>query len=46
MTAVPGTEAHKQVVRDFLAAIGDRRLADLPEYMARDVVDHNKIHPR
>ncbi len=43
MTAVAGTEANKQVVRDFLAAIGERRLADLPEYMARDVVDHNKI---
>ncbi|MEV6672140.1 ester cyclase [Streptomyces sp. NPDC051162] len=27
----------------FFEAVGDRRLEDLPRFMARDVVDHNKI---
>jgi predicted ester cyclase len=33
----------KQVIADFLAALNERRLADLPRFMAADVVDHNKI---
>ncbi|MGX8904347.1 ester cyclase [Streptomyces netropsis] len=35
--------AHKRVVTAFLAALNDRRPAELPAYMAPDVVDHNKI---
>ncbi|GGR08105.1 ester cyclase [Streptomyces netropsis] len=35
--------AAKRVVSDFLAALNDRRISDLPLYMALDVVDHNKI---
>ncbi|MFI9723272.1 ester cyclase [Streptomyces sp. NPDC052396] len=33
----------KQVVRDFFDAINERRLADLPQHMALDVIDHNKV---
>ncbi|MEV5505324.1 ester cyclase [Streptomyces orinoci] len=33
----------KQVVKDFFDAVNERRLADLPRYMAADVIDHNKI---
>ncbi|MER6306702.1 ester cyclase [Streptomyces sp. NPDC001657] len=35
--------ANKQVVADFFRAINERRLDDLPQYMALDVIDHNKI---
>ncbi|MFG3114318.1 ester cyclase [Streptomyces sp. NPDC048197] len=35
--------ANKQVVADFFRAINERRLDDLPHYMALDVIDHNKI---
>nr|WP_275898565.1 ester cyclase [Streptomyces olivoreticuli] len=34
---------NKQVVLGFFEAVSDRRLMDLPEFMAHDVVDHNKI---
>ena len=34
---------NKRVVTDFLAALNERRLADLPRYVAADVIDHNKI---
>jgi predicted ester cyclase len=34
---------NKKIVECFFDAINDRRLADLPAYMAADVVDHNKI---
>lgn len=34
---------NKDAVLGFFAAINERRLADLPTYMAPDVVDHNKI---
>ncbi|MGW5361483.1 ester cyclase [Actinopolymorpha pittospori] len=33
----------KTVVRDFFAAVNERRLAGLPAYVAADVIDHNKI---
>ncbi|MGW5689207.1 ester cyclase [Nonomuraea sp. NPDC003754] len=33
----------KAVVRDFVTAINERRLAGLVDCMAADVVDHNKI---
>ncbi|EMF01318.1 ester cyclase [Streptomyces mobaraensis NBRC 13819 = DSM 40847] len=33
----------KRLVADFLRAVEERRLGDLPRYLARDVVDHNKI---
>ncbi|MFJ5804060.1 ester cyclase [Streptomyces decoyicus] len=35
--------ANKQVVEGFFRAINERRLDDLSQYMARDVIDHNKI---
>ncbi|MEU9497458.1 ester cyclase [Streptomyces sp. NPDC048196] len=35
--------ANKQVVADFFRAINERRLDDLPQHMALDVIDHNKI---
>ncbi|GAB7035719.1 ester cyclase [Streptomyces sp. NPDC021749] len=35
--------ANKQVVADFFRAINGRQLDDLPQYMALDVIDHNKI---
>ncbi|GAA0595745.1 ester cyclase [Streptomyces crystallinus] len=34
---------NKQAVRGFFEAVSDRRPADLPRFMAHDVVDHNKI---
>ncbi|MFC0844324.1 ester cyclase [Streptomyces noboritoensis] len=34
---------NKKVVRGFFEAVSDRRLEDLPRFMAHDVVDHNKI---
>ncbi|KUJ65861.1 ester cyclase [Streptomyces albus subsp. albus] len=36
-------DSGKRVVRGFFEAVSDRRLADLPRYLAADVVDHNKI---
>ncbi|GAA5033138.1 ester cyclase [Actinopolymorpha pittospori] len=33
----------KTVVRDFFAAVNERRLADLHTCVAADVIDHNKI---
>jgi ketosteroid isomerase-like protein len=33
----------KAVIRDFFAAVNERRLADLPAYVDADVIDHNKI---
>ncbi|MCW7986541.1 ester cyclase [Streptomyces platensis subsp. clarensis] len=34
---------NKQVVAGFFRAVSERRLDDLPQYMAPDVIDHNKI---
>jgi ketosteroid isomerase-like protein len=36
-------ESNKDVVRGLFAALTERRLGDLPAYLAADVVDHNKI---
>lgn len=36
-------ENNKQVVQGFFQAINERRLEDLPEFMALNVIDHNKI---
>ncbi|UKY54886.1 ester cyclase [Streptomyces inhibens] len=35
--------ANKQVVAGFFRAVNERRLNDLPHYMALDVIDHNEI---
>ncbi|MGW7098770.1 ester cyclase [Streptomyces sp. NPDC054838] len=37
------TDNNKQCVRGFFAAVSDRRADDLEQFMAADVVDHNKI---
>lgn len=42
VTAVQ-TEANKQVVQGLIRAINERRLEDLPSYMALDVIDHNQV---
>ncbi|THA57871.1 ester cyclase [Streptomyces sp. A1136] len=34
---------NEEAIRNFFEAVSERRLADLPEFMAHDVVDHNKI---
>lgn len=34
---------NEEVIRNFFEAVSERRLADLPEFMAHDVIDHNKI---
>ncbi|MFJ4667420.1 ester cyclase [Kitasatospora purpeofusca] len=34
---------NKKVVLGFFEAVSERRLADLPRFMAPNVVDHNKI---
>ncbi|QRX95341.1 ester cyclase [Streptomyces noursei] len=34
---------HKQLVTDFFAALNDARVAELGDYLAADVVDHNKV---
>jgi predicted ester cyclase len=34
---------NKTVVRDFFAAVSERRGDDLPAYMAAGVIDHNKM---
>ncbi|WP_219465723.1 ester cyclase [Nonomuraea rhizosphaerae] len=31
------------MIREFFAAVNERRLADLGDYLAADVIDHNKI---
>ncbi|MEU1308803.1 ester cyclase [Streptomyces cinnamoneus] len=36
-------DGNKAVVDGFFRAINERRLADLPDYLAPDVVDHNKV---
>ncbi|MFH8345329.1 ester cyclase [Streptomyces sp. NPDC018045] len=37
------TERNKHVVTGLLTAVNARRTADLPTYLAPDVIDHNKI---
>ncbi|GGX89907.1 ester cyclase [Streptomyces hiroshimensis] len=36
-------DENKKTILGFFEAVSDRRLEDLPRYMAQDVVDHNKI---
>jgi hypothetical protein len=36
-------DSNKETVRNLLGAINDHRIEGLTEYMAPDVVDHNKI---
>ncbi|MGK5732233.1 ester cyclase [Streptomyces sp. URMC 124] len=36
-------DANKKAVLGFFEAVSDRRVEDLPRFMAHDVVDHNKI---
>ncbi|UNO40853.1 ester cyclase [Streptomyces sp. MST-110588] len=38
-----GLEENKRVAAGFFQALSEGRLDDLPRYMARDVIDHNKI---
>ena len=33
----------RQLVADFLEALNERRVDDLPRYLRPDVIDHNKI---
>jgi predicted ester cyclase len=40
---VTTAEANKQAVCGLLEAMNEHRLADLPQYIAADVIDHNKI---
>jgi ketosteroid isomerase-like protein len=37
------TTANKQLVTDFFTALNETRLDDLGDYLAADVIDHNKI---
>ena len=41
MTAT--AEANKQTIRSLFRAINEHRVSDLPDYIAADVTDHNKI---
>ncbi|TDU89716.1 ketosteroid isomerase-like protein [Kribbella voronezhensis] len=34
---------NKKAVLGFFEAVSDRRVEDLPQFLAQDVVDHNKI---
>ncbi|WP_433053120.1 ester cyclase [Dactylosporangium sp. CS-033363] len=36
-------DANKQVVTGFFEALNERRVGDWDQYMAADVIDHNKI---
>ena len=36
-------DRNKQLVTDFFTALNEGRTADLGDYLAADVVDHNKI---
>jgi ketosteroid isomerase-like protein len=36
-------DANKQVVTGFFEALNERRVGDWGQYMAADVIDHNKI---
>ena len=40
---VTATEANRQTIRRLLQAMNEHRVGDLREYIAADVVDHNKI---
>ncbi|WP_033821994.1 ester cyclase [Kitasatospora sp. MBT63] len=38
-----GTEQNKQLVAGFFTALNECRIDDLGDYLAADVIDHNKI---
>ena len=40
---VTAAEASKQTIRGLLRALNEHRTGDLPDYIAADVIDHNKI---
>jgi predicted ester cyclase len=40
---VTTTEANKQAIRGLIQAMNERRIDDLHDYIAADVIDHNKI---
>jgi predicted ester cyclase len=41
--SVTTTEANKQTIRGLIRAMNEHRLSDLRDYIAADVIDHNKI---
>ena len=42
-TNVTTAEANKRTIRSLLQAMNEHRASDLPDYIAADVIDHNKI---
>jgi predicted ester cyclase len=40
---VTTAEANKQTIRRLFRAMNEHRIGDLPDYIAADVIDHNKI---
>lgn len=40
---VTAAEANKQTIRNLFRAMNEHRIGDLPDYIAADVIDHNKI---
>ena len=40
---VTTTEANKQTIRSLFQAMNEHRVSDLPDHIAADVTDHNKI---
>ena len=42
-TSVTTAEANKQIIRSLFRAMNEHRTGDLPDYIAADVIDHNKI---
>jgi predicted ester cyclase len=40
---VATNKANKQTIRGLLQAMNEHRVGDLPDYIAADVTDHNKI---
>ena len=42
-TSVTTAEANKQTIRSLFRAMNEHRIGDLPDYIAADVIDHNKI---
>ena len=40
---VTATEANKQTIRRLFQAMNEHRVGDLRDYIAADVIDHNKI---
>ncbi|MEU1425087.1 ester cyclase [Kitasatospora sp. NPDC005751] len=43
MTSALTVEQNKKLVREFFDALNEVRIGDLGDYLAADVVDHNKI---